>query len=300
MKVCRMDLDGAGSPAALVTKILKAESDLKPPIPVEELALQLDIQEIRAVTAGGFEGGLITDAARSEGFILVNKEARRGRRRFTVGHELGHFLMTHHRPPPGGFQCSREDMRRLTAKEQDGYGRMEVEANQFSGLLLMPPPMLRRFMDRFAEPDLAHVMSVVDQFDVSKEVAARGYAQFHDSLVAVLVVKDARVLRIYRHPKFPRVCVLPGSPVPAHTLFHRAGHKLNVPSAIAEARPEVWLQSEWGKPMPELCEQVYPQQEGFALIMLSAEVEEEDEDYDPDADRTAKQRYQDRQTRWRD
>ena len=52
--------------------------------------------------------------------------------------------------------------------------------------------------------------------------------------------------------------------------------------------------------MPELCEQVYPQQEGFALIMLSAEVEEEDEDYDPDADRTAKQRYQGRQARWRD
>jgi chaperonin GroEL (HSP60 family) len=58
-----------------------------------------------------------------------------------------------------------------------------------------------------AEPDLAHVMDAVDQFDVSKEVAARGCAQFHDSLVAVLVMKDARVLYIYRHPKFPRVCV---------------------------------------------------------------------------------------------
>lgn len=110
--------------------------------------------------------------------------------------------------------------------------------------------------------------------------------------------KDGRILRIYRHPKFPRLCIFPSSPVPDHTLFHRAGHRMNVPSAIAEARPEAWLQSEWGHPMPELCEQVYPQREGFALIMLSAEVEEEDEDYDPDADRTAKQRYQERRSRW--
>jgi hypothetical protein len=53
----------------------------------------------------------------------------------------------------------------------------------------------------------------------------------------------------------------------------RDGHaelRDNVASTIAEARAEAWLESEWGKRMPELSEQVYPQQGGFSLIMLWA------------------------------
>ncbi len=297
MNITRMDLDGAGSPNALVLKILRLEPDLKPPIPIEELALQLDIKEIRALAADGFEGGLITDVARSDGFILVNQKAIRGRRRFTVGHELGHFLLTHHKPPPGGFQCSREDMRRYAATEGDNYGRMEVEANQFSALMLMPPPMIRSFMEQFRDADLAHIMCLAAAFDVSKEAAARSYAQYHEQLTAAVVVKDGRVLRIYKNPQFPRLTVDPGTAVPAHTLFYRAGHKQNVPSVIAEARAEAWLQSDWGKPMPELCEQVYLQKDGYALVLLTAEPAAEDEGYDLDAERTAKERYQDRQSR---
>jgi hypothetical protein len=46
MKVTRLDLDGTGSPVGLVTRILKIEKDLPIPVPIEELARQLDIEEI--------------------------------------------------------------------------------------------------------------------------------------------------------------------------------------------------------------------------------------------------------------
>jgi hypothetical protein len=273
---------------------------LKAPVPVEEIADKLDIEEIHDVTTDGFEGGLITDAGRSRGVILVNRAARRGRRRFTVGHELGHFLMTHHKPPPEGFRCSREDMRRLSAKEQDAYGKMEVEANAFSGLLIMPPPLLRTFVGRYREGDLSHVMEVAEHFDVSKEMAARGYAQFHDQRLAVLVAKDGKMLRTYRHPQFPRLCVQPGQPIPKGTLFHRDGHKLHQTSVVAEARAEVWLDTDWDNRLLDLSEQVYVQQDGYALVMLWAEGGAgDDDDEDPDENRTSKQRLQDRQThRW--
>jgi hypothetical protein len=58
-----MDLDGPTSPSALVAKILNAEPELTAPIPIEDLALQLDIVEIRDLTTDGFVGGLITDEA---------------------------------------------------------------------------------------------------------------------------------------------------------------------------------------------------------------------------------------------
>jgi Zn-dependent peptidase ImmA (M78 family) len=109
MKIARMDLSDVGSPEGLMRQILKLEPNLPIPVPVEELAIQLDIERIAELETDGFEGGLITDDDRSTGIILVNRKAFKGRRRFTVGHELGHFLMRTHRPfmKAGSFARAR-------------------------------------------------------------------------------------------------------------------------------------------------------------------------------------------------
>jgi Zn-dependent peptidase ImmA (M78 family) len=91
-----------------------------------------------------FEGGLLTDRERSSGVILVKRGVSRQRHRFTLGHELGHFLMPSHLPDTEGrFLCSQTDMLLLNQKEGDRRAKMEVEANRFSSLILMPPPALR-------------------------------------------------------------------------------------------------------------------------------------------------------------
>ncbi|MBN8911047.1 MAG: ImmA/IrrE family metallo-endopeptidase [Rhizobiales bacterium] len=302
MKITRLDLDDTGSPEGLVTKILKAEPDLPVPVPVEELAQCVDITDIATLTTEGYEGGLITDDCKSEGVILVNAAARRGRRRFTIGHELGHFLIPTHRPAKSGqFLCSREDMRRWSVQENDAYARMEVEANRFSALLLMPPPILRGVMEKFRDPDLAHITELAGLFDVSKEPAARAYANYHHQPVAIAVVKDSIVLRIYKHTKFPRIGISYGSPVPRNSLFHYAAKSGQKITEVRQNGAELWLESDWGKRLPTLYEQVFYQQEGFALIMLWVEQEEEDEERDPEENRTARQRWQDRlsgRNRW--
>ncbi|GAA0860862.1 hypothetical protein GCM10009115_01160 [Sphingopyxis soli] len=59
-------------------------------------------------------------------------------------------------------------------------------------------------------------------------------------------------------------------------------------------RSEFWLESEWGKRLPRVYEQVLFQKDTFALIMLWCEESEDDEDYDPEEGKTAKERYRDR------
>jgi Zn-dependent peptidase ImmA (M78 family) len=296
MKVTRLDLDGTGSPEGIVGKILKAEPDLPIPVPIEDLARQLDITDIMDLTTEGFEGGLITDDCRSQGTILVNRAAVRGRRRFTIGHELAHFLIPMHKPVRGDqFLCSREDMRRWSATENDAYVRMEVEANKFSALILMPPPNLRAMMGKFRDPDLSQIVDVASHFDVSKDAAARAYAQYHEQPIAVAVVKDGKVLRIYKNLKFPKVSVSNGSPVPRNSLFHFAAARGAELSEITENGAELWIESQWGKRLPTLYEQVFFQQEGFALLMLWAEISEEEDEEDADENRTAKERYRSRQ-----
>src|ERR1700756_4416459 len=143
MQISRIDLADRGSPEGIVMAILKAEPNLPIPVPIEELCGRLDIMKIQPLTTAGFEGGLLTDRERSRGIILVRNAVSRQRRRFTVGHELGHFLMPSHVPnEEGRFLCSQSDLLQLNAKEGDRRARMEVEANRFASLILMPPPAL--------------------------------------------------------------------------------------------------------------------------------------------------------------
>ncbi|MBE9069337.1 ImmA/IrrE family metallo-endopeptidase [Leptolyngbya cf. ectocarpi LEGE 11479] len=287
MTVTRLDLDGTGSPFGLVTKILKAEPNLQIPVPIEELAQQLDISEIGELETDGFEGGLLTDEVRSFGGILIKKGANRKRRRFTIAHELGHFLIPFHKPVKAGeFLCSRDDMRKWNLSEQNRATKMEVEANQFAALILMPPPHLRPFIENSKDPAIVNILRLHEEFDVSKEAAARAYAEYHGEKVAVLVTRHNKLLRAYKRSSFPRLNIRNGQNIPEHIK--------DLPtSRLRQVGAEYWLETENRKVLPRLFEEVLSQKNGFALIMLWVEIFENDE-FDPDENRTSKQRLQER------
>lgn len=282
MGVSRMDLADAGSPEKLVKIILELERDLPLPVPLEDLCAQLDIEELRSMTTEGFEGGLITDRDRSSGIILY-REAFEGRRRFTIAHELGHFLMPSHVPDrEGQFLCSRADMMMLKAREGDRRQAMEVEANRFAGLLLMPPPMVRTRMGRLGEPDLEHIPKLARDFGVSKEAMARTYVQNHDEMIAVVFVKDGKIRLSYKSLGFPFITLQCNSDVPAGSTFFRGRHQLNVASLMEDCPAELWIDVDRRRRTPAMREQVYLQRDGFAMMLLWLESRDEDEDREDD------------------
>jgi hypothetical protein len=285
-----MDLDGkgAGSPEGLVTLILKAAPGLVVPIPIEDMARQLDIEDIQEFETEGFEGGLITDTARSRGMILT-RNSHPFRRRFTIGHELAHFLIPTHMPDaPGRFLCSREDMRLLRAAENDRRGRMEVEANRFSSLILMPPPLLRPYLKQRRDPDVGHMAQLADIFEVSKQAMARAYAQYYGEVLAFVFTKGGKVLLVYKHLKFPFIIVPNGQAVPQGSLLRRKGARRGAVSEMSECIPDIWIDVERGRPAPQLFEQVLGQSDDFAIVMLWLEPAEEDEDGDQEGEMTSK------------
>lgn len=281
MQICRMDLDGSGSgsPDGLVKLILKLEPNLPIPVPIEDLCRQLDIQDIAALETEGFEGALLTDTARSSGVILVNQQAPRQRRRFTIAHELGHFLIASHIPDAQGrFLCSRADLMRATAKEADRRARMEVEANRFASLVLIPPPALRLELRSRNGADLQHIPHLGRIFDVSKEAISRAYATYHEELVAIVVVHKGIVLRIYNDRlRFPYVHVRPRQPVPRQSALHRLALDRGVATAPQPCPAELWISGADDRRLGEMTEQIYPQADDFALIMLHLEDVDEDE-----------------------
>jgi hypothetical protein len=283
MRISRLDLDGAGSPAALVTRILQMEPGMAIPVPIEQLCRQLDITSISDLDTEGFEAALITDECKSAGAILVAKDRPRQRRRFSIAHELGHFLIPAHLPRAGQPSlCSAEHMRAADPRDEDRRRRTEAEANRFAALLLMPPPVLRAELQKIRRPDVADLVRLAKLFDVSKDALAQAYTGYSREAVAVIVIRDGRVARFYRNERnFPWIGVARGQSVPAKSLYHAAVRPGATAAPAEECEADLWLGEAAARKVTSMTEQILHQQNGFALLMLHAELVDEDDEDQP-------------------
>lgn len=138
----------------------------RPPIPVEDIVdscFGLHVSEHPPTQMAAATGApILEDQATLSGLLFpgerriwVNSEEARqwpGRRRFTIGHELGHFLM--HTEKGGGQPvfCRHatvdptEDQEET--EEESDYPSIEAEANAFAAALLMPRELMRETYER--------------------------------------------------------------------------------------------------------------------------------------------------------
>jgi Zn-dependent peptidase ImmA (M78 family) len=89
-----------------------------------------------------FDGMLWYDRYAQQWVILVNAKAHRYRSRFTIAHEVGHFLL--HRGLMESFCCTPD-----TATSDP----LEREANAFASELLMPLEKLLPYITEYPMPD---------------------------------------------------------------------------------------------------------------------------------------------------
>src|SRR5260370_7740013 len=116
--------------------------------------------------------------------------------------------------------------------------------------------------------------------------------------IGVGVGRDGKGVRNYRNERrFPYITALRGKAVPERSLFYRKGLQIGVPSVVDMRLPDNWIDVEGGRQAPRMSEQVYLQSNGFALIMLWYEPAD-DPVYDEDGERTAKDRFKYRQSRF--
>ena len=129
------------------------------PVPVESIAEDLLGLRIEERDLGECSGVLLP----AERLILVNaSEAMTGdtptrRQRFTIAHELGHWVChASVTESPAPSYCRARDLR------QDADRALEREANVFGAELLMPEPAVRAAWAAF--PDTSRIAA---RFDVS-------------------------------------------------------------------------------------------------------------------------------------
>ncbi|MVA96280.1 ImmA/IrrE family metallo-endopeptidase [Nitratireductor sp. CAU 1489] len=281
LALSRMTIEeaGGGNPVRLAAAIhaqVGKQGHTMGPVPVEAIAAALDIIEIRKEATENLEGALVTTAERSVGSILVNSASNHRRQRFTIAHELGHYLNLWHTPTSGdGFACTKADLRQAGSASKPGLTRHQVQerqANRFAAELLMPVSRMRPFLDR--GPDIDAVLDLVDTLDCSRETMARRYAEQHEAAIAIVFSHKGRCRYGISSAIFPRIGLRTGDPMPVLPT-PQPGEAISAP---IEADADDWINA---KPSgASLTMQTLHQASGFAMTLLHLESDDPDEAHD--------------------
>lgn len=187
-------------PVDIADQILKQNIRIVGAVPLEEIAKAAGIKEVRYVALNGFEGTLLANDAKSEGVIVINSSTRHQRQRFTLGHELGHFLIPRH---GHNMNCSKADLAAKSSVEMTASVAVEAEANLFSAELLMPKRLLSKLSTFNNEPSIAGIKLTAEKFDVSFQAMAVRFVDIHDYPIAFVMSRNGKVEYGYKRDDFP-------------------------------------------------------------------------------------------------
>ena len=132
------------------------------PVKASGLAKVLGVSVVASTLPAGISGEIRPVPGRNgEFFIKVNRHDSPRRQRFTVAHELGHFLL--HRDQ------IRDGIRDDVLYRSNLSDRREAEANRIAADLLMPEPLMREWIEQARILQVEDTVAyLAERFDVSE------------------------------------------------------------------------------------------------------------------------------------
>ena len=134
-----------------------------PPVNVQRIAEAYGVEVIEESFPDDISGAL--HRGREQSVIAVNKGHHENRQRFTIAHELGHYLL--HADSPAYYDHEHQVGVHFRASTAAGnWDVKEVEANRFAAELLMPRRMIIEAIQRSGA---AEASTLAKLFEVSEE-----------------------------------------------------------------------------------------------------------------------------------
>jgi Zn-dependent peptidase ImmA (M78 family) len=155
---------------AAAEKLLQRLGITSAPIDVESIAKALGLRVVYEDLGPDVSALLVTSGAKAA--IGIHKDHSRTRQRFSLAHEIAHFVLKHQFEP--GEHVHVDSGRLISARSASasaGLDPKEVEANQFAAELLMPTNLIRLHATRFGKGSLLEheVAELAQHFDVSQQ-----------------------------------------------------------------------------------------------------------------------------------
>jgi hypothetical protein len=133
------------------------------------------------------EGVLYPSEDRTSWGILTRRGTHRARRRFTIAHELGHWLM-HRRLMKAGHRSSEAAIQ--------GRSKLivEREANEFASNLLMPFNDFREQIPANEKTSIARLSGCAERYGVSFTASTLQWLRYTERAAVFIVTRDGYVL----------------------------------------------------------------------------------------------------------
>lgn len=152
---------------AAAKKLLKGCDITKAPVSVEELAKHLGVTINYEPFKEDLSGVLVKDKKRT--VIGVNSSHPKTRQRFTIAHEIGHFVLNHE----GQLFVDKMVMKR-DGRSSQAIDIKEIDANGFAAEILMPETIVLESVSRlhsnkpnYSTGDL--IEELAEEFQVSPQ-----------------------------------------------------------------------------------------------------------------------------------
>jgi Zn-dependent peptidase ImmA (M78 family) len=221
------------SPAAQLAVHVSQRFVKSAPPDLNSLCKELGLR-IQEVPARGFDGALVRSITSQKGIIAIKASIREAqRKRFTVAHEIGHFVMPHHRLLK--TFCDEKKIDNFDAK----LNRPEIEANEFAAELLLPSTVLSRRFD-LKEFSLQEISTVATEFETSLTATIRCFLRLTDLPCAMVWSSDSQARWCARSEAFRfylPLADLPSGGSFAARLFKGGG----APGDFSVVPAEMWL-----------------------------------------------------------
>lgn len=230
-----------------LNKILAALPRDRFPIDVEWLALNYSRQRfpanpivaVKGGALGKFEGALYPIPEKQGWAIIFNSSVSEGRRRWTVSHEFGHYLM-HRNLLPKGIECG-EDVVTFRSGEE-----LEEEADTFAAYLLMPLDDYRAHIAADVKPGIDDLGTMAERYGVSLISSILRWLEYTSRRSMLVVSRDGFILwaassrPALKSGLFYRTRRSPPIEVPAASLVGRKEYTAQARQGIAQPA-DVWL-----------------------------------------------------------
>jgi hypothetical protein len=213
---------------------LALRETLRLPARVDLSALAQDLKlSIVEADADSFDGALLCSRNRLSGRILVKRSMREeGRKRFTVAHEIGHFILHRERQ----ISCLPSDI----ARWENAGENPERQADNFASELQLPShELLKQIGD--GSPSFQLIGSLADFFGTSLTATARKYCEVAPQECAVVWSVDGTIRWMHPAGRF-RHWIGTGREIMDQTLARQMldGQQL-ASSGMQEVPAEAWI-----------------------------------------------------------
>lgn len=222
-------------PAMELARLLREDFGINGKPDLDGLCSRLGLR-VRQKEFDGFDGILLRSKNSQKGIIGVNVGIREeSRKRFTVAHEIGHFVIPHHREIASACEVGTIESfsRRLATPE--------LEANEFAAELLLPGADVSGQLD-LDNSSLSRISVVANDFETSLSATTWRFLDLTGKACAMVLSREGRGAWYRTNDALPYLMPLKSLPSPvsfAGRLF--GGETFPEGAGMQEVDADTWF-----------------------------------------------------------